>query len=673
MGIWVGFLVVIRREDDVCMINLPKVSGKKKVLNIEITDFKGGTNKLVNEARLQLNEALTSKNLMQVGDGQWKTRWGTAYYGADIGSTVDGATEYVKSDGTTEIVGISGGKAYSSTDGGTWTEISGATFTAGTQCYFMQITGYLYIANGTDALARYDGSVLTTYNSISAPTGLAGVRGGSLSAGSYTYYAQVTALNEIGETVGSTEASCTVNKSRDSWLTASSDKITWSWNTVSNAQRYQLYIADEQGDETLLTSVTALSYVDDGSLELNPYVIPPLENTTSAPAFKSMCVSGNRIWATNNANDMYKVYFSGTGQFIGVFSDFYGGGWINLEKGGREIPQSVVHYQSGSGEGRLTTLCKTPEGRGAVWQIQIASATVGDTSFSVPSATKVVGSFGTESLLGVVQTTNDIMFPNRRGWFNLGPRQNYYGILRTEEISAKIRPYWKSLIGSKISGICAYFYDAKVFISVPTNSTGNTRTIILDTERNNWTVEWTIGAKQFFEYTTTSGVTKLMYVPLTGNKLIEIGENIQGDLGVAFSTDYTSGRYPLDKYWKEFARVDKVFIKLGNPRGLINFDVSGSEKRGGFRGIESATITPQYSSANLGYDVLGTVQLGDTAGTTSLYSDSADIRYVAVRKKLRDVQFRLTTSTIDSDYTLLGIILEGRPLKSNPPRAWKAS
>lgn len=653
------------------MINLRGSQPKKGRLYKEIDSFKGGTNKLVNEARIQLDEALTSKNLIQTGDGQWKPRWGTAYYGADIGDTIDGSAEYVKSDGTTEIIAISAGKAWKSTDGGTWTEITGATFTSDLQCYFMQISGYLYIANGTDNLARYNGTVLTTYNSISAPTGLAGTKGSSLASGSFRYYAEVTALNDIGETVGSTEASVAVNKQRDAWTTAH-EKITWSWNAVSNANRYQLYISDESGDETLLTSVTTLSFADDGTIEINPYVVPPEDNTTGAPKFKSMCVSGNRIWATNNDNDMYKVYFSGTGQYIGVFSDFYGGGWINLEKGGREVPQAVVHYQSGSGEGRLTTLCKTPEGKGAVWQITIASATVGATTFSVPSATKVVGSFGTESLLGVVQTTNDIMFPNRRGWFNLGPRQNYFGILRTEEISAKIRPYWKSLEGSKISGICSYFYDAKVFISVPTSTSGNTRMIILDTERNNWTVEWTIGAKQFLEYTDTTGTTHFLYVPLTGTKLIEIGENVQGDLGVAFSTDYTSGRYPLDKLWKEFARVDKVFIKLGNPRGVLNFEVSGSEKRGGFRGIESATITPQYSLSGLGYDPLGSVQLGDTEGDVSLFSDSADIRYVAVRKKLRDVQFRLTTTTIDADYTLLGIILEGRPLKTNPPRVWKA-
>lgn len=608
---------------------------------------------------------------MQVGDGQWQTRWGTAYYGADIGANPDGAAEYVKSDGTTELIAVAGGTAYSSQDGSSWSSISGASFTTGLQCYFMQIGGYLYITNGTDPLARYNGTLLTTYTEISAPTNLTGVASSSLSGTGFTYYAEVTALNDIGETTGSTEASCTVTEARDSWT--GNDKVTWSWDAVSTANRYQLYIADEGGDEVLLTSTTSLSFVDDGTLEFNPYIIPPEGNTTGAPKFKSMCISGNRIWATNNDDDMYKVYFSGTGQYLGVFSDFYGGGWINLEKGGREIPQAVVHYQSGQGEGRLTTLCKTPEGKGAVWQIQISSATVGDTTFSIPSATKVVGSFGTESILGVVQTENDIMFPNKRGWFNLGPKQNYFGILRTIEISSKIRNYWNSLIGSLIGNICSYFKDAKVFISVPTTTAGNTRTIIFDTERGNWTVEWTFGAKQFLEYTDTDGDTHFLYVPVSGTKMVEISESIQGDLGVAFDTDYTSGRYPLDKLWKEFARVDKVYVKLGSPRGTLNLDVSGSQKTGGFRGIVSKSISPQYSLSGLGYDPLGSVELGDTEGELSLFSDSADIRYVNVRKKLRDVQFRITTSTIDSYYTLLGIILEGRPLRINPPRSWKVA
>jgi len=635
----------------------------------EIAKFNGGVNRVLEEARIGQNEAKEATNLMQVQDGLWKPRWGTATYGGTHGATIDGAAEYVNTDGTTELITISNGKAWKSTDGGTLTEITGATFTAGIQCFFIQIAGFLYIANGTDNLARYNGTVLTTYNQLAAPTGVTPTAS-NLASGIYNYYVQVTAINTIGETVGSVEASLAggMNRPRDQWT--ASDSITTTWTAVASATAYQVYVSDTAGYETLLDSVTASKYKDDGTVAINPYVEPPLSNTSAAPKFKSMEISGNRIWATNDSDNPYIAYFSGTGQFIGNFSDFYGGGWINLEKGGRERPKRVIHYQSGTGAGRATILCSTPEGKGAVWQIEISSATVGNTSFSVPSATKVVGSSGTDSQLSVTADNNNIWFFNRRGIFTLGPEKNYYGILRTNELSSRIRPYIRGLIGSQISGVCAYFYDAKVFFSVPTAVGGNNRMIYYDTERLNWTVDWSIGAKQFVEYTDTLGVTHFMYVPLSGAAMIELSPNIQGDLGVAFATTYTSGRWPLQKLWKDFLKLKKVYVKLGNPRGAINFEVLGSGKNAGFRSVGSATITPQYSMTGMGFDIMGDVLMGSTGGTPTTFSDSSDPRYIKINKKLRDIQLRLTTNSLDADYTLQSFIFEGNSLRINPPSAW---
>ena len=645
-----------------------KKTGK---LSLKIDSSRGGTNRLLDEARISSTEVVNALNLIQVQDGLYKPRWGTAEYGADYGANPDGATEFLKSDQTTELITVAGGKVYKSTNGGSITEVTGATFTSGLTCYFMQIAGFLYIANGTDPLARYDGSTLTTYTEINAPTGLTGTATSSISAVSgISIYGIVTALNSVGETIGSSEVQVYVNKIRDQWI-STSDKITWSWTAVSGADRYQLYISDTQGYEELLTSVTGTSFTDDGTIATNPYIAVPLDNTTAAPKFKSMVVSGNRIWATNNPNSPYTVYFSGTGQYMGVFSDFYGGGWINLEKGGRETPVKVVHYQSGQGEGRATVLCKTPEGRGAVWQLTISTATVGETSFSVPSAVKIVGSSGTESINGTIATNNDIMFPNRRGWYNLGPQQNFYGLLRTNEISVKIRPYWNSLIGSKLSGICSYFKDAKVFISVPTSSIGNNRIIIFDTEKNNWTIDWSFGAKQFLEYTDTNGVTHFLYVPILGNKLIEISENIAGDLGSAFETSFETGRISVSKEWKDFVKVQRVYIKLGNPRGTINLEVSGSQKSKGFSTVASKQIVPSSSQTGMGFDLMGDFLMGDTDGVPDTFSDSADIRYLKVNKKVRDVKIKVTSNTVDSDYVIHGFIITGKPVSTRSPNTWK--
>lgn len=642
-------------------------SGQRRIQQ-EIKNFSGGVNRLLEEARIGFNEAKEATNLIQVQDGLWKPRWGSAYYGAELPANCDGAKEFVKSDGTTELVAVAGGKAYKSSDGGSWTEITGATFTSGIQCFFMQISGYLYITNGTDNLARYNGSVLSTYNSILAPTGLAGARTG-LSDGTVSEYAEVTAVNEIGETVGSTEAILTINKPRDQWTTG--EKITWTWNTVSGASSYQIYISEVSGNETLLASATNPSYIDDGTVAINPYVEPPLSNTTAAPKFKAMEVSGNRIWGTNDPDSPFTVYFSGTGQDMGKFSDFYGGGWVNLERGGRETPKAVKHYQSGTGDGRATILCSTPEGKGAVWQISIASATVGDYSFSVPTAIKVVGSSGTDSQLSVVADNNNIWFFNRRGFFTLGPEKNYYGLLRTNELSSRIRPYVRGLVGSKIDTVCGYFYDAKIFFSVPTSSTGNNRIIYYDTERMNWVVDWSVGAKQFLEYTDSSKNTHFLYVPVGGDRLVELSEDIQGDFGVAFNTTYISGRWPLSKLWKDFIKLKKVYIKLGNPRGSINFEVAGSTKSGGFTSIGSSTITPQYSMTGMGYDLMGGIQMGDSSGFPTTFSDSSDPRYIKINKKLRDIQIRLTTNSLDADYTLQSFIFDGLQLNTNPPSSWK--
>lgn len=662
-------------------------SGKPrtKELVITIDNTSGGSNSLVDEARMNTKFAVESVNLMQVQDGLWKTRWGTQYYGQELPANPDGASEYVKSDGTTELIVVSNGVVYKSTDGGTWSSVSGASFTAGVQCYFLQISGYLYITNGTDDLARYDGSTLTTYTEIAAPQNLtASLTASGLTSGNYTYYAQVTALNNVGETVGSTEASISVNKIRDNWI-STTDSVYWGWDEVSGATRYQLYISDLSGYETLLTDSETNSFIDNGTVAINPYVEVPDANTTGAPKFKSMALSGNRIWATNNDDERYKVYFSGTGHFIGNFSDFYGGGWINLEKGGREMPVAVKHYQSGSGDGRATVLAKTPDGHGAVWQLDISTATVGDTSFSLPSAIKVVGSWGTESLLGVVGTNNDIAFPNRKGWFSLGPEKQYFGILRTNERSSNIRPYWRSLVGSKIGGICAYFYDAKIFISVPKSTAGNTRTIIYDTERNNWAVDWSIGAKQFLEYTDSGNNTHFLYIPTEGDRLIEISENYLNDLGTKFYQSYVSPLIPVSKTKTDIFNLREAVVELGRPRGSITFELLGIGKDNSFTTLATKIISDFGSNTGVGSDLAGELYASETqasarggAGAWKIYLIDAPATYtqsttkgaIKKRAKIYALQFKISSNTADTDFTILSLQAKGRLVPRRMPSSW---
>jgi hypothetical protein len=528
---------------------------------------------------------------------------------------------------------------------------------------------------------------MEVFTEINAPTNLsASLVASGLSSGTYTYYAQVTALNSIGETMGCSEASISVNKTRDNW-TADTDKVTWSWTASVDATRYQIYLSDISGNELLLDDVASdqTSFTDDGSTQINPYVETPTANTTSAPKFTSMCVSNNRVWATNNVNDRYAVYWSGTGKNINSFSDFYGGGWINLERGGRENPIAVIHYQTGVGEGRLTVLCKTPDGKGSVWQIQISGLTVGDTTFAVPSASKVVGSFGTEALSSVVATENNIAFANRKGWFDLGPEKQYYGILRTNEKSSNIRPYWRSLVGDGISGISAYFYDAKIFISVPKSTSGNDRTIVFDTERGTWAVDWTLGAKQFLEYTDTGNISRLLFIPTSGTKLVELSENILNDLGVAFNQSYISPLLPISKTKTDILIHKHTILSLGRPKGVVNFQILGIGKDNTFATLASKTITNFGSNTGIGTDLFGEVYFSDTnssvkggSGAWAIYLTDAPSTFaqattkVAIKKrtKLYSIQYKVSSTNADTDYSILSIQSKGIVIPKRLPSSW---
>ena len=63
------------------LLSATKRRKKAKDVQITIDDFKGGSNSLVEEARMDTKFAKEIVNMMQVQDGLWKTRWGTVYFG----------------------------------------------------------------------------------------------------------------------------------------------------------------------------------------------------------------------------------------------------------------------------------------------------------------------------------------------------------------------------------------------------------------------------------------------------------------------------------------------------------------------------------------------------------------------------------------------------------------
>lgn len=659
----------------------PKLKGTLPEVTVVLDDFKRGMITLANESMLPSNSAKESRNLMQTMDGRWTPRWGSDYYGVSTGGTLYGGSTFTTDAGATHLVVASGTAIKRSTDNGaTWSSCSGATITADHKVYMLQIGSYLYIANGVDNLIRYDGTTtLQVYSSVASPGTITPTKTG-LGATTYTASYKVSSVNGVGESAASAAGTVTISKTRDNW-TAGTDYITVTFSKVTGATAYNIYYKDDLnggGVESYVGSVTqpsgsTVTFTDTGDVNqpLNTYVIAPVGDTTTGPTFSQMELSGNRIWATLDPDNPWRVFWSGTGPDIGAFSEFSGGGWIDLEKGGRERAKGVVHYRDGKGGAFATVLTSDPEGVGSIWQISLDTVTVGNISFSVPNAVKIVGSVGTDAPLSISKVRNDITFFNRRGWFSLGSRPQMLNLLSTDEISSNIRPDIQALSGSALGNVCSYYYDAKVFCSVPIGSDSNNAIYINDTERKNWSGPWSIGVERFFEYADTNGENHLLVIPVDGQTLIEISKTISGDLGTAFDSRYISGLIPVDKNRNSFAKVRYAYVELANPVGNISFSVLGTEKRRGFTQLKSITITDTVSNTGYSTQQFSNFQFSDSSVVPNVFSRSTIKKRIRINKLLNNIQFKITTSDRGTSYTLLTLQAKGYLVPTGDPSTWR--
>ena len=647
-----------------------------KEWNLILDQFLGCAT-VLDDALLGKKVAKEATNRMQVQDGRWKTRWGRAAYGTALAGEAGilGAGTYVRTDTKAReliVIGSTTGKAYKSTDGGTWTEITGAVFdTSAKNIQFKQINSYLFICNGVDRFTRYNGTVLSRYTSIAIPTGVGGVRGAGLSAGSYNNYYRITALNDIGETAGSVEYAITTNKVRDVWNPTSNEYIDLTWTAVTGASKYQIYWSDLSGKEQLLADTATNSYRDDSSTVSNPFVIIPEQDSTGAPKFSMIVSSGSRIWGIAPNEFPWRVFSSGAGIYLGVFGYTFGGAWVDLDPGSDETVAFIEHYRTGKGDTAATIFTRSPRGGGSVWQVALAQTTVGTTTVFIPNPDKIVGSMGTNAPNAALLVGDSIMFLSAQGVQSLSNKANVTNVLSTTPQSDKIRPSYLGLNFALSNQFKAYQYQNFIFFSATEGMGENDLVFIYDTSLDRWYWKWTFGVRQFLEYTeNTSGKTKFLLVPTTGNQLVECSDNIAGDFGSGFATSLLTGLIPVDRDQYTFVKVTESLVVLGRPKGTITFEVLGIAKKKGFSSIATKQISDTLQSNEFWTGSLGEITLMGEEDAPVSYTQASVKKRKRIGKSLNAIQFHIYSNSADTEYTVLSIQAKGIVDPTRPPSSW---
>lgn len=639
--------------------------------------FDRGVISLIDESKLPRNALKEADNLTLSEDGSPTPRPGVAYYGtAPSADELDGGGMHViGSTDATHLLAVAGGTIYRSTDDGeSWEACTGATFTSGKKVKMEQANEFTYLVNGWDYPVRYDGTTtLQTYTALTTPINGSAVKTG-LASTTYTYRYRVSAVNDVGYTAASTAATVQVDRTRDGF--DSSNKVTFSWDAVANAVRYDIYVGQIAGEEVYLDSVdgqATVSYIDQGQAIEQVAIVAPDANTTSGPRVGEITLVGTRLYATADRDNPYRVWISGAGRFVGQFSSAYDATYIDLQEGGQNKPVKVEDYRDGKGTPLATVWCKSKDGRGCIWQGTLETFTVGDVSFPVPSFSRLPGSRGTDAPFSVVNVLNDYMYYNSQAFFNLGSRAQFLNLLSTDEASANIRPDVKSIRQSAAGGIAGFFWDAKVYFSTPVNSDVNNQTMIFDTERKAWLpVGFTIGFERFFPHSDASGDRKMLAWRPGDTKLSEISDEIQGDYGQAFTTSLVTGLMqvnPKDRF--QFMWCDEAEVEVAQPVGIITFDFSAYTREDGFNLVDTKTIEPEELPYSWTIARWTTRRWTTTDADVITFSEPSTKRFFDVQKDINAYQFRVTTSTRNANYILRTLQVNGTATQAGKPLEWE--
>jgi len=604
--------------------------------------FRGGLNTLLRDTEINGAELSKADNLVLVGSGVPTKAWGTDdYFLSGATCSVRGLFGYYTSS-VNELLAITDDGYFNKKSNASYSPIAGASFASGYNAEMVQLNNNVYIANGANKLVKYDSSSLIGFATIAIPSGVsvANLSGASGVGPLQTVSFRVSAENQVGETLASTAFSVA---SIQEDLTESLLRVSWTAVSAASGvlKGYVIY-GYEPGSETYISRVAkdTLNYDYSGTPEPSLIVEPPTADSTGGPVAKYIIRYKDKLVLAGLSGQPTRVLWSGGGANIEKFHWSQGGGYVDIEKdAGDDITGLAVHQE------KLIVFKEE-----SIFQL---SLTV-EEGIVIPVYTLITASHGCVSHRTIKPVENDLFFLSRKGVYVLGYEPNILNVLRTNELSAKIRPTLDAITIDDKQNASAEYFDYKYLLTFPTSK----KTIVYDRERLAWMGPWTkpVGFRGLMRYFDSSSQEKLLGMDADDAYVTDIDEVYDDDKGTAIATNLRT-KWEDFKSWAFFKTLKDVFTYFRNVQGNVDVSIRTINQNGITENAESYTITSatQQISGGMGIDMLGSIEVGDTLGDGTVETNPDVIRWSHLNKNTRAMQVEVTTDGSSDDYELLGI------------------
>lgn len=619
---------------------------KRKDIEIDWNTFNGGLNTLFKPTELRDNELSQADNLMLVGQGTPTGRWGSQTYFQAGNSRIRLLDAYYNSNASTNVLlAITDDGYMVKKSNASYSIIAGASFASGFNYQSTQLGGNTYVASASLNFVKFDGTSLIPYVGISTPTNVS-VAQLSAASGFNSYSWRIAAISNTGETLASvskTLASLPLN------LEETSIKV--SWNTVSAAsgtlKGYNIY-RGFPGDETWIAGLdsTAVQYYDTGT-SASDIIFPANSDTTAGPKAKYILKFDDRIVLAGIQGDPSIVYVSGRYPYQDRFTAIDGGGWIYVspDDGDFITGLGVANQQT---QNPVILVFKN----NSVHAISLGTVAIGSFVILDPVVHLLTASTGCSSGDTIISVENDTFYFGRKGLYSIGSEPNFLNQIRTNEISARIRPYVQNLSDQDFKEANASYIDYKYVLSFPTKK----ECIIYDRQRSSFMGPWITSAPNFginkwFKYYDSSGV-EVWLAGCSDGMVRQFTEALVSDSGTAVAKTLRTGKSDLGK-WNTFKILKLIYFLFRNLKGTVTFNLRIEDRNGATVTTKSATLTSSLGGSGWGSDQWGKQQWGTSSGTVVLSGDEL-VRFSRIFKQMRVLQIEVLSTAANSNWEFLG-------------------
>lgn len=613
---------------------------KRRDVTAEWETFRKGLNLLLRPTELGRDELAQADNVILTGSGVVTGRWGTDnYFGVNATGTIGGFGTFNNTkSGLNEIFALSDEGFLARKAGLSSTVIYGQSYPSGSIIRAEQLGGITYIVNKDRPMASYTGATLSIFATLSAPTGVTATNFSGAS-GTSTYSYRITTLSDNGgETTGST--SITLGNLPQE-LSDTEIRVRWTLAT-GNIAGYQVY-RGLPADESFVAAVgpSISEYVDRGN-PASETILSPLTNTTGGIQSSFITKFRDRLLAVD-ANDRNKLLISA--RFPKQYSYNYidGGGFIYIDPdSGEDITGITVQ----PGSDKIVVYKDSSH-----YAVELSTVQIGNFVLLDPTYQPISTSIGASSQDTIQTVENDTFYFGRKGLYVTGFEPNFLNVIRTNEISAKMRPYLDLLNDTDYTSACALYVDKKYILSFPSRK----ECIVYDRERGAWTGPWKTpyGIAKMIKYMDSTGTEKWVLGSKNSNTVYTFEPSQNTDNGTAIQKVVRTNKEVFGEW--SLLKIVKLFYSLfRNVQGQVNVNILAELRSGATQSIKSFTIEGSATSGSSGWgsDTWGNFQWGTSAGEIIVTSDEIT-KYTQLFKSIRFLQVEVTTTTANSNFELI--------------------